>query len=159
LSEEQKRRYFDPPYTIGSAMIWPVRTIHLPTLNTARGMRIRIADRMDLTLECIRRHYAKEPGSPLADVTTNYGDFFELFCTFEKFVEFFHFQDLVTPEGKIVFFLEEDEDKVFTRLGVPVTKDEYIRVQEASLKFIALRGNRMADWVEKNHPDIKVRRQ
>ena len=39
LSEEQKRRYFDPPYTIGSAMIWPVRTIHLPTLNTARGMR------------------------------------------------------------------------------------------------------------------------
>ena len=159
LSEEQKRRYFDPPYTIGSAMIWPVRTIHLPTLNTARGMRIRIADRMDLTLECIRRHYAKEPGSPLADVTTNYGDFFELFCTFEKFVEFFHFQDLVTPEGKIVFFLEEDEDKVFTRLGVPVTKDEYIRVQEASLKFIALRGNRMADWVEKNHRDIEVRRQ
>ena len=159
LSEEQKRRYFDPPYTIGSAMIWPVRTIHLPTLNTARGMRIRIADRMDLTLECIRRHYAKEPGSPLADVTTNYGDFFELFCTFEKFVEFFHFQDLVTPEGKIDFFLEEDEDKVFTRLGVPVTKDEYVRVQEASLKFIALRGNRMADWVEKNHRDIEVRRQ
>jgi hypothetical protein len=158
LSEEQKRRYFNPPYTIGSAMIWPVRTKHLPTLNTARGMRIRIADRMDLTLECIRRHYAKEPGSPLADVTTNYGDFFELFCTFEKFVEFFHFQDLVTPEGKIVFFLEEDEDKVFTRLGVPITKDEYIRVQEASLKFIALRGNRMADWVEENHRDIEVRR-
>ncbi|RAX15033.1 hypothetical protein DC347_19635 [Pseudarthrobacter sp. AG30] len=148
LNEEQKRRYFDPPYTIGSAMIWPVRGIHLPTLNTARGMRAKIADRMDLTLECIRRHYAKEPDSPLADVITNYWDFFELFGTFEKFVEFFHFQDLVTPEGKIAFFLEEDdEDKVFTRSGVPVTKDEYIRVREASLKFIALRGNRMADWV------------
>ncbi|MEO5314729.1 hypothetical protein PV772_11515 [Pseudarthrobacter sp. CC12] len=160
LNEEQKRRYFDPPYTIGSAMIWPVRGIHLPTLNTARGMRAKIADRMDLTLECIRRHYAKEPDSPLADVITNYWDFFELFGTFEKFVEFFHFQDLVTPEGKIAFFLEEDdEDKVFTRSGVPVTKDEYIRVREPSLKFIALRGNRMADWVEENHPDIKVRRQ
>lgn len=160
LNEEQKRRYFDPPYTIGSAMIWPVRGIHLPTLNTARGMRAKIADRMDLTLECIRRHYAKEPDSPLADVITNYRDFFELFGTFEKFVEFFHFQDLVTPEGKIAFFLEEDdEDKVFTRSGVPVTKDEYIRVREASLKFIALRGDRMADWVEENHPDIKVRRQ
>lgn len=160
LNEEQKRRYFDPPYTIGSAMIWPVRGIHLPTLNTARGMRAKIADRMDLTLECIRRHYAKEPDSPLADVITNYWDFFELFGTFEKFVEFFHFQDLVTPEGKIAFFLEEDdEDKIFTRSGVPVTKDEYIRVREASLKFIALRGNRMADWVEENHPDIKVRRQ
>jgi hypothetical protein len=74
-------------------------------------------------------------------------------------VEFFHFQDLVTPEGKIAFFLEEDEDKVFTRPGVPVTKDEYIRVREASLKFIVLRGNRMADWVEKNHSDIEIRRQ
>lgn len=158
LSEEQKARYFDPPYTIGSAMIWPVRTIHLPTLNTARGMRPRIADRMDLTLECIRRHYAEEPGSPLADVITNYGDFFELFRTFEKFVEFFHFQDLVTPEGKIDLFLKE-EDKDFTRSGVPATKDEYIKVREASLKFIALRGNRMADWVEENHPDIEVRRQ
>jgi hypothetical protein len=82
-------------------------------------MRLRISDRMDLTLECIRRHYAEEPGSPLADVTTNYADFFELFCTFKQFVEFFHLQDLVTPEGKIDF----------------------------------------ADWVEKNHPDIKVRRQ
>jgi hypothetical protein len=157
LSEEQKRRYFNPPYTIGSAIIWPVRKIHRPTLNTARGMRLRIADRMDLTLECIRRHYAEEPGSPLADVTSNYADFFKLFCTFKQFVEFFHLQDLVTPEGKIDFFLEEDEN--FKRPGVPTTKDEYIRVREASLKFITLRGNRMADWVEKNHPDIKVRRQ
>ncbi|MFJ6079317.1 DUF6994 family protein [Pseudarthrobacter sp. NPDC092419] len=158
LSEEQKSRYLDPPYTIGSAMIWPVRGIHLPTLNTARGMRQSIADRMDLTLECIRRHYAGEPGSPLADVITNYGDFFELFGTFENFVEFFHFQDLVTPEGKIAFFLDEDEDTVFTRPGVPATKDEYTRMREASLKFIALRGNRMADWVEENHRDVEVRR-
>lgn len=156
LSEEQKHRYFNPPYTIGSAMIWPVRKMHRPTLNTARGMRLQIADRMDLTLECIRRHYAGEPRSPLSDVTTNYADFFKLFCTFEQFVDFFHFQDLVTPEGKIDFFLEEDED--FDRPGVPMTKDEYIRVREVSLKFITLRGNRMADWVEKNHPDIEVRR-
>jgi hypothetical protein len=46
-------------------------------------MRLRIADRMDLTLECIRRHYAGEPGSPLSDVTTNYADFFKLFGTFK----------------------------------------------------------------------------
>ena len=64
-------------------------------------------------------------------------------------------QDLATPEGKTDFFLEEDEN--FKRPGVPTTKDEYIRVREASLKFITLRGNRMADWVEKNHPEIKVR--
>ena len=95
------------------------------------------------------------PGSPLADVISNYADFFNLFCTFEQFVEFFHLQDLVTPEGRIAFFLEEDEN--FRRPDVPTTKDEYIRVREASLKFLMLRGNRMADWVEKNHPEIKVR--
>ena len=128
LSEEQKRRYFNPPYTIGSAMIWPVRKIHRPTLNTARGMRLRIADRMDLTLECIRRHYAEEPGSPLADVTTNYADFFELFCTFKQFVEFFHLQDLVTPEGKIDFFLEEDEES----LQAPRRPDHEGRVRQGS---------------------------
>ncbi|WP_442858350.1 DUF6994 family protein [Arthrobacter sp. SLBN-112] len=72
LSEEQKHRYLNPPFRIGSAVIWPVRKIRRPTLNTARGMRLPIADRLDLTLECSRRHYAEEPGSSLADVTTNY---------------------------------------------------------------------------------------
>jgi hypothetical protein len=28
--------------------------------------------------------------SPNSDVTTNYADFFELFCTFKQVVEFFH---------------------------------------------------------------------
>jgi hypothetical protein len=61
LNEDQRSRYLNPPYTIGSAMIWPVRTKDRPTMNTARGLRLSIADRMDLTLECIRRHYAGEP--------------------------------------------------------------------------------------------------
>jgi len=26
------------------------------------------------------------------------------------------------------------------------------------MKFITLRGNRMADWVDENHPDIEIRR-
>ena len=79
LDENQRSRYLNPPYTIGSAMIWPVRKKDRPTMNTARGFRLLIADRMDLTLECIRRHYAGEPSSPLADVINAYADFFELF--------------------------------------------------------------------------------
>ncbi|MHA7209554.1 DUF6994 family protein [Arthrobacter sp. MDT1-65] len=154
LTDDQQLRYLNPPYTFGSAMIWPVRMIHKPTMNQARGTRPKIADRMDLTLECIRRHYAGEPGSPLADVTTNYADFFDLFGTFERFVEFFHLQDLVTPDG-IDFFLPLED---FRRPGTPATKDEYIACREASLKFIAQRANRMADWVEEHRPDIEVRR-
>jgi hypothetical protein len=57
LDNKQRARYLNPPYTIGSAMIWPVRTTDYWTMNRARGARLVIADRMDLTLECIRRHY------------------------------------------------------------------------------------------------------
>ncbi|MDJ0457701.1 hypothetical protein PUN71_010855 [Arthrobacter sp. NQ7] len=154
LSEEQKSRYLNPQYTIGSAMIWPVRSKDLPTLNTARGLRPRIADRIDLTLECIRRHYMGESDSPLADVITAYADFFELFDGFQEFVEFFHFQDLVTPSfDEVGFFLPFDN---FKRTGTPATTAEYVTYREASLNFIAVRGRRMAKWVVENHPEIEV---
>ena len=51
-------------YSIGSMIIFPV---HVNSMNQRRGMNILIADRWDLTLECIRRHYAGEE-SPLTKV-------------------------------------------------------------------------------------------
>lgn len=54
-------------YTIGSAVLFPkTAPPGRMTINKARGMRRQIADRFDLTLECIRRHYRGED-SPLAD--------------------------------------------------------------------------------------------
>lgn len=154
LNEEQRAGFLHPPYTIGSAMIWPVRSKDLPTMNTARGLRIVIADRMDLTLECIRRHYAGEPGSPLADVTNAYADFFALFDGFKEFVDFFHFQDLVTPDyAQIHFFLPCEN---FQRAGTPSTTDEYAMYREATLDLIDKRSRRMAKWITENHPDIDV---
>lgn len=157
LTGDQKRLYLSPPYTIGSAMIWPVRKANYWTMNRARGARLLIADRMDLTLECIRRHYAEEPGSPLADSTTAYKDFFELFGTFKGFVEFFHFEDLITPGSdyqEIEYFLEPN---AFTRAGTPATKDEYVEYREKVLAFIKKRSERMAKWVLKQHSEIDVR--
>lgn len=53
-------------YTIGSSIIFPGNRIDgASTINGARGFHPRIADRFDLTLECIRRHYRGE-SSPLA---------------------------------------------------------------------------------------------
>jgi hypothetical protein len=150
LTEEQRARYLDPPYTIGSAMIWPVRKADRPTINQARGIRSLIADRMDLTLECIRRHYAGEPESPLADVIDAYADFFALFDGFKEFVDFFHLQDLVSPDyDKVLFFLPLDN---FKRPGTPATTDEYVTYREATLEFIAKRGQRIARWLEDNRP-------
>lgn len=155
LDEDEKSRYLNPPYTIGSSMIWPVRKKHPNTMNRARGFRLLVADRMDLTLECIRRHYTGEPGSPLADVTDAYADFFELFDGFQEFVEFFHFQDLVTRDyDRVEFYLPFDN---FKRSGTPATKDEYVTYREKTLGLIEKRSGRMAEWVMEHHPEIEVR--
>ena len=58
------------------------------TINGARGTNQRIQDRFDLTLECIRRFYAKED-SPLAAALARYSDYFELFKDFRGYVQFF----------------------------------------------------------------------
>lgn len=155
LNEDQRSRYLNPPYTIGSAMIWPVRKKDRPTINTARGLRLRIADRMDLTLECIRRHYVGEPESPLATVIDAYADFFALFDGFTEFVDFFHLQDLVTPDySEVRFHLPFDN---FKRAGTPATTEEYVTYREASLEIIERRSRRMAEWVLDHHPEIEVR--
>ena len=160
LSDEQKLRYLDPPYTIGSAMIWPVRKLHRTTINKARGANLLIADRMDLTLKCKWLHYAGEQWSPLAKVIKDYEDFFELFGQreqgFKGFVDFFHFQDLIAPGSdyqEIEYFLEPNG---FTRSGTPATKDEYIEYRENVLSFIKKRSARMAEWVKENHSAIEV---
>ena len=56
-------------YTIGGLILWPATPVDRKwTINQARGcLRSTIGDRMDLTLESIRRHYQDE-WSPLADV-------------------------------------------------------------------------------------------
>lgn len=145
LSSEQKARYLHPPYTVGSAMIWPVRSQDRPTINQARGTRSAIADRMDLTLECIRRHYQGQADSPLGDVLAAYDDFFALFKGFDEFVDFFHFQDLVTPDSQSVRFYLPLED--FGRSGAPLTVDEYVTCMEATLTLIKRRQRRMTEWI------------
>jgi hypothetical protein len=158
LTDDERTRYLSPRYTIGSAMIWPVRSKDRPTMNTARGFgpsgRL-IGDRMDLTLECVRRHYAGESESPLAGVINAYADFFELFEGFAEFVDFFHLQDLVAPDySEVLFYLPFDN---FERPGAPATREEYVACREATLDFISRRGRRMAEWVLEHHPEIEVR--
>ena len=158
LNGDQRSRYLDPPYTIGSSMIWPVRKKDRPTMNTARGFGSSgrlIGDRMDLTLECIRRGYAGEPESPLADVIHAYEDFFSLFDGFAEFVDFFHLQDLVTSDyNEVLFYLPFSD---FKSSGLPTTIEEYVTYREATLAFIERRSHRMAKWVMENHPEIEVR--
>src|SRR5690606_1239838 len=98
-------------YTIGGMIIWPANQIDRKwTMNQARGCNWRrIGDRLDLTLEAIRRHYAGEGTSPLAKVIDRYGTYFELFGDFAGFVDFFLLDDLVTENLEVNFFMPFDD--------------------------------------------------
>jgi hypothetical protein len=130
-------------YTIGSALVFPrAKREGKQTINQRRGTHPRIGDRFDLTLECIRRHYAGIR-SPLEDVVERYADFFELFRDFQGYIDFFLLQDLVSDDYKVQF-LHEFQD--FTTPPVPTTKTAYLAYLERSNSFILARNRRIATW-------------
>ncbi|MCC2592387.1 hypothetical protein LKO27_02970 [Tessaracoccus sp. OS52] len=131
-------------YTIGGMMIFPNNMIdRLHTLNQARGVTRQIADRMDLTLECIRRWYQGDHATPLSATIGRYADFFSLFRDFDGYVDFFLLQDLVDSSGMVRFFTAFEG---FAPSGVPRTVDEYKRFRDSSISFIEARNRRIADW-------------
>ncbi|WP_413463715.1 DUF6994 family protein [Arthrobacter sp. SO3] len=84
-------------------------------------------------------------------------DLFELFGDFKRFMEFFHFQDLLTPDSdyeSVEYFLPPDN---FERQGTPTSTPEYVEYRGKVPEFLEKRNHRMAEWVRKHHPDIEVR--
>lgn len=127
-------------YTIGGMVVFPGNRIgRRMTINGARGFHPRIADRMDLTLECIRRHYLGQD-SPLANVLDRYSDFFCLFGDFRGYVDFFLLQDLVTTDAAAVSFFMPFDD-----FGSPLPSDveTYREFRRVSCEFIASRNRRV----------------
>ncbi len=127
-------------------MVFPAFQIERKwTINQARGCNRRIADRFDLTLECIRRHYAGGK-SPLDGVLARYSEFFRLFRDFSGYVEFFLLQDLVDPDGSAVKIAAPVSD--FSRSPVPSTADEYREYREAMTAFLKARNQRILRSLE-----------
>ena len=128
-------------YTIGGMMVFPGNRIAgKQTINGARGFHRKIADRFDLTLECIRRHYLGQP-SPLGETLARYRDFFALFHDFRAYVEFFLLQDMVTDDGSAVRFFMPFDD--FKTRSVPGDGDEYREYRRLSIEFIEARNRRI----------------
>jgi hypothetical protein len=123
-------------------MLWPRNQVDgKNSINQARGCHPRIADRFDLTVECVRRHYAGEV-SPLSDTLARYGDFFALFGDFKGFVEFFLLQDLVTDDFTEVRFMHPFDD--FKASAIPSTLDEYLAYLLRATEFIKARNRRIS---------------
>ena len=126
-------------YTMGGMMIFPSNKIGGGwTINQARGCMSRtIGDRMDLTLECIRRHYLGQ-ASPMSEVLARYRTFFELFRDFGGYVEFFILQDLARGEDSPVkTFLPFDN---FESPAIPTSVAMYHAYREQTMDFIHARN-------------------
>lgn len=132
--------------TIGAYLIFPNKRVDgKQTINQARGISRLIDDRFDLTLECIRRFYVNEP-SPLDETFKRYASFFELFETFEGYVDFFLLNDLVSEHGNVKFYLPFDDFQ-----SPPKFKDvdDYLLYKNKVELFATARNRRIAEYVLK----------
>ena len=121
-------------YTMGSMIIFPSNRVEgKSTINSARGFHPLIRDRIDLTLECIRRFYLNET-SPLSDTLGRYKSFFELFDNFQGYIEFFLFQDLVANDfSTIKFFIPFDN---FKTPVIPKTLGAYLAYKSSVINYM-----------------------
>jgi len=141
-SEEENEAFLTIAYTVGGMLLFPGNRIDRKlTINGARGFTRRIADRLDLTLECIRRHYRSE-WSPLEIVLARYSDFFALFGDFRGYVEFFLLQDLVAA-GQVLFFTPFDD---FVSSALPASPSAYRDYRRRSIEFVEARNDRINHW-------------
>ena len=131
-------------YTIGGMIIFPK---HRNSMNQVRGTTKVIADRWDLTLECIRRYY-EGIDNPLTDVITSDVAFYDLFVDFRGYVDYFLLQDCVTEDYSEVNIWEGNSS--FTRNGLPDTIDGYITYIDNEMRFLHNRNNRIKEFCEVN---------
>ena len=114
------------------------------TINGARGFNQKIADRFDLTLECIRLHYLGM-SNPLQEVLTQNAAFFKLFENFAGYVDFFLLQDLISLNyDSINFFTPMKEN--FESSPLPESREQYLQYMHGSMSFTAMRNERIKQW-------------
>ena len=128
--------------TIGGHIIFPAHKNNGNTINQDRGFNIKIADRFDLTLECIRLFYLNIQ-SPLFGVLIRYKNFFDLFVDFKGYIDFFLLQDFIEENGNINFFLPLDN---FKRSPLPESIEEYKLYKNNTIALIDKRNERIAKF-------------
>jgi hypothetical protein len=139
--------------TIGGIIIWPAKKTGGLTINQARGFGKTgwlLADRLDLTMECVRRYYLPEnspENSPLSEVFKRYDSFFKLFHDFKGYVNFFLFQDMVIDDYKAVKIAQPFNN--FTSPPVPKNIEEYKSYMQQTTNLLKMRNKRIDAWSKK----------
>jgi hypothetical protein len=145
IPESERKQFRTVAHQMGGKMLFPGRQIDgKQTINQERGRNSQIADRLDVTLECIRLHYLGET-SPLAEALFRYGDFFALFEDFKGYADFFLLQDLVSDDSSAVNFLIPFAD--FETSPLPDSVPAYQDYRRNAIRFVEARNRRMAEYV------------
>lgn len=138
---------YDIGSTIGAYVVFPKNKINNKfTINQARGINGLIDDRFDLTLECIRLFYEGEK-SPLFETFLRYNSFFELFDSFNGYVDFFFLNDLLDEKKNIKFYLPFNNFKtkpIFNGI------EDYKLYKKGVENFIKSRNNRIENYIKLN---------
>jgi len=144
--DAEREEFVRIAYTIGGMLVFPGNRIDgKNTINGDRGFNRKICDRIDLTLECIRRHYCSKD-SPLSSTPERYSDFFALFGDFRGYVDFFLLNDLVHEnEEALEFFMSFDD---FQTSPVPADIGSYRRYRRLSIDFVIARNERTVEWFQ-----------
>lgn len=144
IPQEELDAFNQVTETIGGIIIWPSRRVDgKSTINGARGFDRRIDDRLDLTIECIRRYYNDEV-SPLYETFKRYGSFFSLFRDFQGYINFFLFQDFVSEDYKSTHKALPFDN--FVSSGVPKTVEEYKNYMQKTTQLVTARNRRIAAY-------------
>ena len=148
MPPEEVASFFDLGCTVGAYVVFPLQ-VHRDgkwrrSINQARGTNGKIHDRFDLTLECIRRHYAGL-ASPMAEVLAWHAPFFELFGSFDGYVRHFLLEDWVTADSATVTFLKDFDG--FDGDPLPAAGvEEYREYMRRSMGVIRARNVRIAEY-------------
>ena len=145
VPQVDRATFFDMACTIGAYLVFPLSVRvdgSWPSINQRRGTDVRILDRFDLTLECIRLRYAGA-ANPLGDVLGRHADFFSLFDDFRGYVDHFLLNDLVTDGAEAVRFWKASDN--FEADPLPTSSSEYRDYMVWSMQFIRARNQRIAE--------------
>ena len=144
VPKEEIDYFYYLAYTIGGSIIFPGNRINgLHTMNQERGMNSYINDRMDLTLECIKRFYCNED-NPIFNTIKRYEQFFNLFVNFKGYCEYFLLHDMVSDDfTEVQFFLPFEG---FIKNPLPKNIDEYNVYKKNNIEFLNKRNNRIKEY-------------
>ena len=136
LNKEEIVQFLKISRTLGGHIVFP-RGNGRPTINEARGGEETYYDRFDLTLLALKKWYLGDADTRIGEAIERGKDWFNLFGMgiegFHNFIHFFHLEDFLFEDDKIIDLIDSDLDQGIRtelqtkKIDIPKDKDGYKR--------------------------------